>query len=569
LKGRILIFGLDGATFRVARPLALAGRMPTLARLLERGAWGEHTSTPEINSPNAWSTFITGKNAGKHGIYGFFETAPGSYDLRFVNGSFRAGKSLWRIATEHGRSVGIVNVPMTYPAEEVNGFIIAGPDAPSQDAPGFCSPPDLLREVVKAKGPYVIEAGASSLVRQGRPAEALRALEESIRARTEAACWLVRHHPTDLFMMTFTEADRVQHHFWKYVNPEHPASRTPEAQVFGQAIDRIYEQLDGAVAAILDAAGGDPTVIVVSDHGAGPSSARTFFINRWLESIGQLGFHRDESLPARLRRPAERMMSAAYLYARRRLSKPWKRRLRSRLPGVKNRMHTNLLASSRIDWPTTRAFSRENLPTIYVNVKGRYPAGTVEPGGEYQDLCQDLAGRLVELRCPFTGGQIVERVRMRDELYWGPHVDKAPDLLIEWKDGGYTERPEYVNPGAGFVAELRGRELARAEIVSRPSGIHAREGIFVASGEGIVAGRSLAGLELYDVTATLLHLLDVPVPRDLDGRVRTDLFPLEYAETRPVRYSEEGTSAEASPCAFSSEDADRIEERLRGLGYIE
>ena len=144
--------------------------------------------------------------------------------MRFVNGSFRAGKSLWRMATEHGRSVGAVNVPMTYPAEEVNGFVIAGPDAPSQDAPGFCSPPDLVREVVKATGLYVIEAGASSLVRQGRPAEALRALEESIRARTEVARWLVRHHPTDLFMITFTEADRVQHHFWKYVNPQHPAS---------------------------------------------------------------------------------------------------------------------------------------------------------------------------------------------------------------------------------------------------------------------------------------------------------------------------------------------------------
>jgi predicted AlkP superfamily phosphohydrolase/phosphomutase len=193
----------------------------------------------------------------------------------------------------------------------------------------------------------------------------------------------------------------------------------------------------------------------------------------------------------------------------------------------------------------------------------------VEPGGEYQDLCQNLAGRLLALRCPFTGRQIVERVRLRDEMYWGPYVDKAPDLLIEWKDAGYTERPEYVNPGTGFVAELRGRELARAEVASRPSGIHAREGIFVASGEGIVAGRALPGLELHDVTATLLYLLDVPVPSDLDGKVRTDLFDTHYAEARPVRYSEEETSAQASPREFSSEDADRIEERLRGLGYIE
>jgi predicted AlkP superfamily phosphohydrolase/phosphomutase len=567
---KVLVIGLDGATFSIIEPLIRDGRLPALRRLMEAGVRGVHQSTHLTNSPSAWSTFITGKNPGKHGIYGFFEASPQSYSVRFVNGSFRHGRSLWRIASDHRCTVGVVNVPMTYPAEPVNGYLLAGPDAPAKTSAGFSFPEGLVDTVEASTGPYTIEAGASSLVRQGRPARALAALRDSIRQRTEVAKLLLKRHDTDLFMVTFTEADRVQHHFWKYINPLHPAYSSPERPEFAHAIQTVYEALDEAVDEIIAAAGGDRTVVVLSDHGAGPSSHKTFFINRWLHGLGHLRYHSDGQGGTLLARSAENLVKRLYLYGRRALTKTWKRRLRRMLPGLKNRAHTTLLSGTRIDWAQTRAFSWENAPAIYINRKGQFPAGTVGDGREYEALREDLIAKLLALSCPVTGEPIVARVLRQEEMYWGPHAAKAPDLLIEWRNDAYTERPEYVNPGDGYTAVLDGKRLARAEIISRPSGLHRREGIFLAAGRDIRKGQDVGALELYDIPATILYLLGIDVPRDFDGRVLTAIFEPGYTEGHPVGYSDvDGDDETTSETTFSSEDADLIEKRLQGLGYIE
>lgn len=570
MSRKVLIIGLDGATFRLIKPLVEAGKLPTLQRLLQEGTSGVHHSTYETNSPNAWSTFITGKNAGKHGIFGFFETTPQSYELRFVNGSFRHGKSLWRIVSDHDYRVGVVNVPMTYPAEAVNGFLIAGPDAPKKEAPGFTFPPRMLQAVEAEVGSYTIEAGASALVRQGRPDKALLALHESIRKKTAVAKCLLTRHECDLFMITFTEADRVQHHFWKYINPLHPAYASMERDEFGNAIYDVYAKLDAAIDELIDTAGRDYTIIILSDHGAGPSSNRTFFINRWLASLGHLKYKSDSSLSGFTRIPRDLILKTIYLYARRSLTRTWKRRLRNAMPSLKDKVHTTLLSGSRIDWQNTLAFSRENAPTIYINLKSQFPAGRVEPGKEYEALRDDLIAELLNLSCPVTGQPIVENVLKKEEMYWGPYTDKAPDLLIEWKNDAYTERPEYVCRGDAYTAILEGEELARAEIISRPSGIHHRDGMFLAVGSGIGRAREIAPLELYDVTATVLYLLDIPVPSDYDGKVLTEIFDQGYSENYPVRYSElDSEDRPTCQSLFSPEESEIIERRLRGLGYIE
>ena len=266
-------------------------------------------------------------------------------------------------------------------------------------------------------------------------------------------------------------------------------------------------------------------------------------------------------------------MNAAYLYARRRLLKSWKRRLRSRLPGVKTQdAHTNLLASSRIDWPSTRAFWREP-PDDLRQREGPLP-------GRHGGTGRRVPGPLPRSRRPVRRRSAVKNVHGRADRrtradagrdVLGAVCRKAPDLLNRmegWRLHGTSRIRE---PGGPPSSQNSGAESSRApsSTASRPSGIHAREGIFVASGEGIVAGHSL-GAEPPQRPPTLHNLLDVPVPPDLDGKVRTDLFYADYAEARPVRYSEEERRAHRPPPGnLSSEDADRIEERLRGLGYIE
>ena len=217
MSNKLLTIGLDGATFRVIKPLVQEGRLPNLERLLRGGVHGILQSTPDTNSPCAWSTFITGKNAGRHGIFGFFENMPNSYRVRFLNGSFRSGKSLWKILSENGKRVGVINVPFSYPVEEVNGFIIGGPDSPSKTAEQFAFPAHIMGEVEGKAGSYIIEAGASALVRQGRKTEAIAKLQECIECRLRTAKYLIEKEDYDFFMVVFTESDRIQHHFWKYI----------------------------------------------------------------------------------------------------------------------------------------------------------------------------------------------------------------------------------------------------------------------------------------------------------------------------------------------------------------
>ena len=165
---RLLIIGLDGATFDLIRPWAAAGKLPNIARLMETGVSAPLRSVPNQNSAPAWSSYATGKNPGKHGIFYFDERIEGTYNKRYLNGGFRQGESWWMIASRYGKVVGVINVPMSFPAEPVKGVMLAGLDAPSVDSPGFGYPPELMRELQTNVGEYTIEPGLPSYMKMGR-----------------------------------------------------------------------------------------------------------------------------------------------------------------------------------------------------------------------------------------------------------------------------------------------------------------------------------------------------------------------------------------------------------------
>jgi len=568
MKKKLLVIGLDGGTFQIINQLVNEGMMPTFNRLLKQGVHGVLESTLDTNSPCAWSTFITGKNPGKHGIFGFFENNPGSYGVRFINGSFRSGKSLWKILSEHDKKVGIINVPTSYPAEEVNGFFISGPDAPSKNHHGFAYPDGIVGEIEEKVGEYIIEAGASALVRQGRFKQAIEKLHECINAKISIAKYLLKRDEYDFFMVVFTESDRVQHHFWKYINELHPAYSSPERERFGSAIYDVYKRLDGAIRDIIDTAGNNYSVIIMSDHGAGPSSNKTFFINNWLRDKGYLRFKSNTSIQSLTENYFKRLLGRSYIFAKSSLSRKWKRRLRNFSPGLKNRANS-VLRNLQIDWENTKAFSWENAPAVYINAKDKFPSGTVEAGKEYESLIEAIKHDLLNLTFPENGEHIVKRVIRKEEVYWGPHINKAPDLFIEWKDNQFTVRPGYTSKNGLPIEVISGKELSRAETISRPSGIHRREGIFLIYGNEINRGDEIQNIHLYDVTATILYYLGIPIPGDFDGKVITEVFSERFIKENPVRKSEYATENGACDLNYSENESEIIAERLKGLGYID
>ena len=152
---RVLIIGLDGVPWELLRRWASAGHLPTLARLIRTGSAGPLASTMPPTSGPAWSSFMTGKNPGQTGIYDFLYRRPGSYVFPPVNAALRSGQSVWSLLGEQGKRVAVVNIPISYPVEPVNGVLISGWMTP-YFAKDFTWPPELGDEIAREVGDYRI-----------------------------------------------------------------------------------------------------------------------------------------------------------------------------------------------------------------------------------------------------------------------------------------------------------------------------------------------------------------------------------------------------------------------------
>lgn len=570
-QNKVLVIGLDGATFDLIKPWVKDGKLPTFKRMMEKGAHGVLLSTHQSNSPQAWTSFMTGKNAGKHGIFDFVEPVPNSYDVKFINASYRNGKTLWKRLSDAGKKVGVINVPITFPAEKVNGCMISGWDSPglSHDS---AYPPDLLQEINKAVGDYILEPGVTGFIHKGRRDLALNKMYESIENRLRTAKYLLKNKEWDFFVVVFTSTDRVQHHFWKFINPNHPNYDPEDREGFGNAIYSIYQRLDKAVNDLINELPEDVTIFIMSDHGGGPSSNKTFYINNWLAEQGFLRFVSNDSVKSQIKRAGHKALRTINHLLKGFLSRHMKEKLARALPGLRNKVDSTLYLSG-IDWENTIAYSRENAPTIWINLKGREPKGSVEPGDAYEKVREDIINKLLTLRCPQTNEQIVERVLKKEEIYRGKFDYKAPDLLIQWKDDAYIQRPGYTNKNGKWYQILTHKELEWAETVSRPSGIHKREGIFLALGKHIKKSIQIQDADIVDLFPTVLFTMGIPIPEDTDGKVLTEIFKEDFIQSIPIKTIGQQESADYVQAqeerTYSDSEAALIEERLKGLGYID
>ena len=553
---KVLVVGLDGATFDLIDPWVKEGRLPTLAKCMNRGVNSVLLSSPLSNSAQAWSTFATGKNPGKHGIFDFFERVPGGYDIRFVNASFRRARDLWEIISDAGKRVVVMNVPMSYPPKEVNGIILSGLDAPGI-TDGFAYPPNIMEEIKGKIGSYILEPGIWGYIRQGKHSTALEQLLEAIKIRTETAKYLMSAYPWEFFMVVFTESDKVQHHFWKYMNRPGP---------FENAILEVYQHLDRSLRELLELTDERTQVYIISDHGAGPSTNKTFYINRWLNSEGFLKFDKP-SMQARLTRSVIRRADSL---VKTKLSRRAKEVLSGAFPRLRGKVES-AVSLWGVDWASTKAYSRENHPAIFINLRGREPQGIVAPGDEYHEVREQIAQGLKSVVCPETGEKIIDGVRFREDAFWGEEINKAPDIIFEWISHKYIHRPSDPYSADGFLKVLSDRQMDISESLHRPSGVHRDEGILLAFGSGIVMDKRISRARLMDMAPTVLHALGISVSKEMDGKVLVDLFQEGFLEGKQVVYSEEEGKACITKSAeiYDTDEEMVIRERLRGLGYID
>jgi predicted AlkP superfamily phosphohydrolase/phosphomutase len=539
---KVVIIGLDGATFDLIKPWADEGHLPNLSRLIAEGAWGNLKSTQPPHSAPAWTTFSTGLNPGRHGVYFFVAPSFDKNRFRPISSETIRGRRLWQLISDQGGRVGTVNVPMSYPPVPVNGYMIGDFMAP--DAQSAFDPPELYDEVVRECGGYCSEVWT-----QRQRDTFFKDILDCIDQQAKVGAYLLERHPVDFFAIVFTVLDRAQHNFWADMDPDHPLHQELGKRAIPNALLRVHQHLDSGIGRLLEKIDSQTTVIIMSDHGF-RSEYRRLVVNKWLADLGLLKLKsqgQTANWSSRLRVLVKKMG----------LRKPTYRILRS-LIGT---WRPESLYYRNVDWSNTK-ISYGPGQGFYVNMKGRDYEGVVT-ASEYEPLRDYVIQALKEVRDPDTNLPIIGQVFRREELYNGKGFDWAPDLM--------PTKAEYISKngrrwGYGLSKSLGNPQLFADQ--DRISGNHSPEGIFIARGPNIHSGR-VDGLHIADIAPTSMYTMGLTVPSTMEGQVRTELFDPDYIDNSPVHYGEvdldvEGKSGQVLP----RDNEALVERRLKDLGYL-
>ncbi len=546
-ESRVVVIGLDGATFDLIHPWVTEGKLPTFAHLMDEGTWGNLTSTvPPVTSP-AWPTFSTGKNPGKHGIFDYIRPRQGQFDL--VNASAIDSLMLWEILSGKGKRVGVMNVPVTYPPRPVNGFLVAGLLSPSKA--DFTYPSNFLRRYEAELDPYRVMPHVQ--YKDGNEDEFIADLQDLIERRKRYALALMQGEPWDFMMVHFLALDVAQHALWHFMDPTHPRYDPARANRYGDAILQLYQQVDAALAEITALLDDDTMLFLMSDHGFGPLHRMVNLNNLFLEA-GLLYLKRD---------PLTRLRFAlAHLGITPATAYEWLARLGLQSitfkvsKQVRNRVVGKFLSFDDVDWSRTVAYSIGHVGQVYLNVKGRQPQGVVPPE-EYERVRQRVLDVLERLVDPDTGRKLVDRVIFREKVCHGPHCDQGPDLHLVMDGYKVIAFPLFATNTRIVTKQIRG-----------DSGCHRSNGIFVAHGPLVRAGWRIEGANIVDLAPTILHAFGLPVPRDMDGRVLTEIYAPHHLASLPVEFEMPGLALAEKAYVPDQEEVQELEDRLRGLGYL-
>jgi len=454
---RVLVIGLDCAT-----PQFVFGpdrfSLPNLHGLMAAGCWGRlESSHPPITVP-AWASMLSGKDAGTLGFYGFRNRRDYSYDGMFTaNSTAVREKRVWDILSGLGKKSVVLGVPQTYPVRPLNGWMVAGFLTPDTNA-AYTYPKTLKPEIEEAVGAYQIDVND---FRTPDKARLLREIHTLMENRFAIARYLLDEKPWDFFMMVEMGIDRLHHGFWKYADKTHPRFE-PDSR-FADAVRNYYEAVDAHIGELLAKVDEETAVLVVSDHGA-RSMVGGLCINQWLVNDGLLAVDDILDQPKRIE-------------------------------------------NCRIDWRATRAWgSGGYYGRIFINVEGREPEGIV-PATQYEAFRDELIAKIEAMTDP-EGRPLGNRALKPEDLYATVN-GVAPDLLVYFGDLAWRS-----------VGSVGYDSIYTFENDTGPDDAnHDYHGIFIMADRSACGGRELEGLHLMDVAPTILDLLGVTVPSDMEGKI--------------------------------------------------
>jgi predicted AlkP superfamily phosphohydrolase/phosphomutase len=527
VTNKVLMIGLDGATFSLLDPLVEQGIMPFTGSVIKNSVRANLMSTRNPLTPPAWTSMITGRSPEAHGVYDFLRPAflpDGSVYLKLNDYRDNHCETIWSIVNRHKRRATTLNFYGMSPAPAIDGYVFAG-FIPWKHLRQAVYPKELLDEVrampnfdYRVLGmDHTEEKKCAQGLHQGEHEPWINLQNTRDRAWTELTCHLMNKDRTDLTAVVLDGADKVQHLFWRFVDPSLADKNASDwhKRIQGLSLG-FYRDLDRNVKMMFDAAGPETDILITSDHGFGPTT-EIFYLNEWLARNGYLQWSNV----------------------------------------AKNDAVGQLVADSlkeylgMIDWKKSLAFcTTPSSNAIFIMKDKGTGVGVKEE--DYLPFVLKLQSELLAIRDPLDGQPIVTGADL-NKLRGRSFVEPCPDITLRLRDGG-------------FVSILKSNEI----VSRRPSadGTHRPAGIFIGHGPSFRKGARVDALNILDISPLILTLLGLPVPSDMEGRVPTELLVGDHE----VRTGEATTApnADASERAEpSEEEREALMSQLKILGYMD
>jgi len=527
---KALMIGLDGATFSILKPLMEEGVMPFLKQFVAAGVHGDLMSTRNPLTPPAWVSMITGRSPHVHGIYDFLRPVAledGSVFLKVNDSRDIRSETLWSMASRQKKRITSLNFYGMTPAMPVDGYLASGFVPWKHLRHGIY--PESLFDTVKSMPNFDYKMLGMDIgeekkcvqgLLEGEHEDWIKLQDERDSAWADLCCHLMETDPTDLTAVVLDGPDKLQHLFWRFVDPALVESNpSPWYAKIRELCLNFYRKLDRNLERLVELAGPDTNVIMTSDHGFG-ATTEIVYINEWLAQKGYLKWA-----------DAAEQDDTGKLTA--------------------NKMKDHL---GMIDWKNTIAY----CPTPSSNaiyIKKDAGSGKGIKDNEYLEFCLQFKQDLLNFRD--SAGEPVFMGVDLNKLEGTPYVEPSPDITLRLRDGG-------------FVSILKSNEI----VVPREhaDGTHRPNGIFIGRGPDIKQGEQVPPLNLLDITPLLLYFLGLPVPENLEGRVPKEVLKAETVAARPVEQA--GATVKQADSASEDreptpEEREALMNQLKLLGYMD
>jgi predicted AlkP superfamily phosphohydrolase/phosphomutase len=484
---RVLAIGIDAAEATFVRQLIDQNEMPALKSLLGDGQWLRVQSPAHIGSGAVWPTFMTGEEPTAHGVYSEWSWRPEAMSLSRYHG--RHLTPFWKPLVQQDIPIGVFDVPFALPVGMSRGFEVCEWWAHDSTGAGLQAGPDKILAVVRQSPAHPLSANRfvnTTPDSQSNLRELTAACVEGVRLRGALAQSLIRETDPQLSLMVFPEIHHASHQMWHTIEPEHQIykgrgldnGRKPEP-----LLKEVYRAVDEQIAALIDSAGSEASILVFALHGFRPALGFPAF-------LGPLLCERGFSRLANWSSQSWTERALSLLAATKRHTPDGLKQLYYKLTPT---AATHKLARPTMlpvyDWENTRAFS---LPTdqygwIRINLIGREAQGSV-PRDQYDETCKQLEEMLLALTTE-SGQSLVEDVTRTSANAASALGNPLPDLVVHWQDAAFAS-----------PLKIRGSKVQVEPVGKKSTGQHASEGFCIYRGSdcwgsnGVVAAKDLGRL---------------------------------------------------------------------------